>query len=80
MASTVCIPWEQIKALKTSVPRKGVSSLQQPFFLLKLLGLNTHSKDAFLAGEYDARKKISKFDTSMLGFAVLKFRKFEFRK
>ena len=49
-------------------------------FLLELLGLISHSKDAFFAGEYDARKTFSKFDQRRLGLTVLKFRKFEFRK
>ena len=59
---------------------KGVSSPQQPIFLLELLGLIIHSKDAFFAGEYDARKHFSKFDQKIVRLTVLKFRKFEFRK
>ena len=50
------------------------------FFLLEFLGLISHSKDAFLVGEYDARKCFSKFGQRRLGLTVLKFRKFEFRK
>ena len=39
----------------------------KPIFLLELLGVSSHSKDAFFVAEYDARKNMSKFDQRMLG-------------
>ena len=66
--------------LKIHKNKRGKFGPAANFFVLELLGLTWHSKDAFFAEEYDARKIFSKFDQRTLGLTVLKFRKFEFRK